>query len=167
MSTKTTENLKAAFAGESQAYMKYMAFAEKARKDGFRNVARLFTGIAFAERVHALNHHQVLTGGDATVRNLDVAIGGENHEVRDMYPAFLASAEEEGQKRAAQSMRYALEAEKIHAVMYENAKKAVVSGQDSALGDLFVCEVCGHTVEGEAPDTCPVCSARKEKYRQF
>lgn len=167
MSTKTTENLKTAFAGESQAYMKYMAFAEKARKEGFRNVARLFTGIAFAERVHALNHHQVLYGKDATATNLDAAIGGENYEVKDMYPGFKATAEEEKQGRAAQSMHFALEAEKIHAVMYEQAKQAVVSGKDAELGHLFVCEVCGHTVEGDAPDTCPVCKAPKEKYRQF
>lgn len=167
MSSKTKENLTAAFAGESQAHMKYLAFAEKAEKEGFRNVGKLFTAIAFAERVHAINHHRFLYGGDATEKNLDAAIGGENYEVSEMYPSFMTDAEAEKQTKAVQSIHFALEAEKIHSTMYAKAKKAVAAGKDIPAGDLYVCEVCGHTVEGSPPDVCPVCATRKEKFRKF
>ena len=167
MSPKTSENLKAAFAGESQAHMKYLAFADKAAKEGFKNVAKLFTAIAFAEKVHATNHHRVLYGGESTVKNLETAISGEDYEVKEMYPTFKAAAEAENQTSAVQSMYFALEAEKIHSVMYGKAKKAVKAGKDIQVGDIYICEVCGHTVEGHAPDNCPVCNAKKEKFRKF
>ena len=167
MSPKTNENLKAAFAGESQAHMKYRSFAGKAEKEGFKNVARLFTAVAFAEKVHATNHHRVLYGGDSTVKNLEMAIGGEDYEVKEMYPSFIKVAQEEKDTKAVQSMHFALEAEKTHSVMYGKAKEAVKAGKDVKIGDIYICEVCGHTVEDHAPDTCPVCSAKKEKFRKF
>ena len=167
MGTKTTENLKAAFAGESQAHMKYLSFAEKAEKEGFKNVAKLFTAIAFAERVHATNHHRVLFGGDGTVKNLETAIDGEDYEVKDMYPAFIKAAQADKETKAVQSMTFALEAEKIHSVMYGKAKEAVKAGKDVTIGAIYICEVCGHTVEDHPPDTCPVCNAKKEKFRKF
>lgn len=164
---KTQENLKAAFAGESQAHMKYLSFADKAEKEGFRNVARLFTAIAFAEKVHATNHHRVLHGNDPTLKNLETAISGEDYEVKSMYPDFIQAAQGEKETKAIQSMHFALEAEKTHSKMYGKAKEAVKSGKDTKVGVIYVCEVCGHTVEDHAPDTCPVCNARKERFRKF
>lgn len=167
MGPKTNENLKAAFAGESQAHMRYLVFAGQAEKDGLRNIARLFTAIAFAERVHAANHHEALCRGDRTVRNLDAAIEGEKHEVKEMYPGFLAAAEQEGEKRASASFRFALEAEKTHAALYSRAKVEAASGKDLRIGEIHICSLCGHTVDGAAPDKCPVCGANGDKYRQF
>jgi rubrerythrin len=167
MGPKTTENLKAAFAGESQAHMKYLAFADQAEKEGFKNVSRLFSAISFAERVHATNHHRVLFGTAATDRNLDAAIGGENYEVNDMYPAFKADAEKEKEDPASTSIHFALEAEKIHAVLFSKAKDAVKSGKDLPVGEIHICSVCGHTVAGDAPDNCPVCGAARKMFKKF
>ena len=167
MGPKTTENLKAAFAGESQAHMKYMIFADKAEKEGFRNIARLFSAVSFAERVHATAHHNVVFGVKPTSNNLETAIGGETYEVETMYPDFRAAAEKEGEQGALTTIRFALEAEKIHAKMYARAKAAAAGGKDLAIGDIFICSVCGHTTEGGAPDTCPVCGAKKEMFRKF
>ncbi|MBI5420180.1 MAG: rubrerythrin family protein [Deltaproteobacteria bacterium] len=167
MGPKTNENLKAAFAGESQAHMKYLAFAGAAEKEGFRNIGRLFTAIAFAERVHATNHHEALFGSTPTVKNLETAVGGENYEVKDMYPPFKAAADQEGEKQASLSFHFALEAEKIHAVLYSRAKEAAASRKDFQVGDIHICSVCGHTIVGAAPDECPVCGASKEKFRKF
>ena len=167
MGPKTTENLKAAFAGESQAHMKYMIFADKAEKEGFRNIARLFSAVSFAERVHATAHHNVVFGVKPTSNNLETAIGGETYEVETMYPDFRAAAEKEGEQGALTTIRFALEAEKIHAKLYSRAKAAAAGGKDLAIGDIFICSVCGHTTEGGAPDTCPVCGAKKEMFRKF
>lgn len=167
MGEKTTENLKAAFAGESQAHMKYLAFADAAEKEGFRNIARLFNAVSFAERVHALGHHNVLSGKTSTTGNLETAVGGETYEVNEMYPGFIATADAEGQKAASMAFRFAIEAEKLHAVLYARAKDAAAAGKDFGIGDIQVCPVCGHTVEGGAPDKCPVCGAKKEMFRRF
>jgi rubrerythrin len=163
----TQANLEAAFAGESQAHMKYAIFADKAEKEGYPEVARLFRAISFAERVHATNHLRELGGIGDTVANLEVAIGGENYENTEMYPAFNAVAKLQEEKGAMRSIHYALEAEKIHEAMYSEAKQTVAAGSDIQSASVFVCPVCGHTVIGEAPDKCPVCGASKEKYRQF
>jgi len=167
MRKMTEDNLKAAFAGESQAHMRYLAFADKAEKEGFPNVARLFRAISFAEQAHATSHLRTLGGIGSTVENLGEAIGGETYEVEEMYPSFLAVAELQGEKSAQRSMNYALEAEKIHAAMYQQARQAVQAGQDVALGTVYICEVCGYTVEGQVPDRCPICNAPKEKFRAF
>jgi rubrerythrin len=167
MRKMTQTNLEAAFAGESQAYMKYAIFADKAEEEGYPEVARLFRAISFAERVHATNHLRELGGIGDTVANLEVAIGGENYENTEMYPAFNAVAKLQNERGAMRSIHYALEAEKIHEAMYGEAKQTVAAGSDIQSASVFVCPVCGHTVIGEAPDKCPVCSAPKEKYRQF
>jgi len=167
MHKMTQANLEAAFAGESQAHMKYLIFADKAEREGFPNVGRLFKGIAYAEQVHATNHLKTLKGVGKTAENLGTAIGGETYEVEEMYPAFLAVAELQGEKGAVRSNTWALEAEKIHAEMYGAAKSAVEGGKDSEVGQVYVCSVCGWTGEGEPPDECLLCKAKKEKFVTF
>lgn len=163
----TSENLKAAFAGESQAHMRYLIFSEKAEREGYPNIARLFKAISFAEQVHATNHYRELGGINASPQNLRIAIDGETWEVEEMYPAYLAVAQLQQEKGAQRSMGYALEAEKIHAAIYTEAQKATEMGQDLKIGPVYICSVCGHTVEGEAPERCPVCNAKREKYVKF
>jgi rubrerythrin len=163
----TQANLEAAFAGESQAHMKYLAFADKAEKEGFPEVARLFRAVSYAEQVHATAHFKVLEGIGQTADNLQAAIGGETYEVEEMYPAFIAVAEVQEEKGAVRSNKFALEAEKVHAGLYEQARQAVLAGNDVALNTVHVCAVCGWTVEGDAPDRCPLCGAKKEKFVTF
>lgn len=167
MKEKTEENLKNAFAGESQAHMKYLAFADKAEKENFSNVARLFRANSFAEQVHATNHLRTLSGIKKTPENLQEAIEGETFEVEEMYPAFIKVAEEEQEKGAETVTKWALEAEKVHAVLYQKAKEAVAKGQDIEFNPVHVCQVCGFTAEGEAPDICPLCGALKDKFKRF
>jgi rubrerythrin len=167
MHKMTQANLEAAFAGESQAHVKYHIFAERAEREGFPNVARLFRAVSYAELVHATGHFKVLEGLHKTEDNLTAAIGGETYEVNEMYPAFIAVAEVQEEKSAIRSNKWALEAEKVHAGMYEMARQAVLAGEDAEVGNVHICAVCGWTVEGEAPDRCPLCGARREKFRKF
>ena len=167
MRKMTQANLEAAFAGESQAHMKYAIFADKAEKEGYPEVARLFHAISYAERVHATNHLRELGGIGDTVANLAAAMDGENYENTEMYPAFDAVAKLQEEKGALRSIHYALEAEKIHEAMYGQAKEAVKAGNDIKAAPVFICPVCGHTAIGEAPDKCPVCGLLKKKYRKF
>lgn len=167
MHKMTEENLKAAFAGESQAHMKYLNFAQRAENEGKPNVARLFRAVSLAEQYHASGHLRVLGGVGGTGENLAAAIGGETFEVDEMYPAYLAAANEQGEKQAQRSMTWALEAEKVHADLYARAKGAVDAGQDVALGKVYVCGVCGWTGEGEPPDKCPLCGAASAKFVTF
>jgi rubrerythrin len=167
MKEMTRENLSASFAGESQAHIKYLAFAAKAEKEGKPNIARLFRAIAHAEQVHAINHLKELDGVGDTVANLEAAIGGENFEVDEMYTAYLSVAEAQGEKGAQRSMTYAIEAEKIHADMYADAKEAAEAGEDMKIGEVYICPVCGFTHIGEPPDRCPVCKAQKESFKVF
>ncbi len=167
MRKMTEGNLEAAFAGESKAHMRYLIFADKAEKEGHANVARLFRAIAFAEQVHATNHFKNLDGLGATADNLQVAIDGETYEVEEMYPAFRAVAELQGEAGAVRSTTWALEAEKIHADLYGRAKTAVVDGQDLDVDKIHICEVCGWTGTGEKPDKCPICGAKAERIRTF
>lgn len=167
MKAMTKDNLKAAFAGESQAHMKYLAFAAKAEKEGKLNIARLFQAIAYAEQVHAINHLKELDGIGDTVANLEAAIGGETFEVEEMYAAYLAVAEDQGEKGAKRSMTYALEAEKIHADMFSDAKKTAEASEDIDIGEVHICPVCGFTHIGEPPDRCPVCNVKSEKFKVF
>ena len=167
MHAMTKENLAAAFAGESQAHMKYLAFAAKAEKEGKLNIARLFTAIAYAEQVHATNHLKELGGIGDTVANLGAAIDGETFEVDEMYAAYLAVADEQSEKGAKRSMTYAIEAEKIHADMYGDAKAAAEAGEDIQIGQVYICPVCGFSHIGELPDRCPVCNAKKESFKAF
>ena len=163
----TRANLEEAFAGESQASMKYGIFADVAEKEGFPQVARLFRAISHAERVHATNHLRVLGGINDTASSLDEAMGGEYHEVIEMYPAFDAVAHLQGEKGAQRSIHFALEAEKTHEKMYGEAKRLVEAGRDMESALVYVCPTCGHTVIGDPPDKCPVCGVKKEKFRKF
>ena len=160
----TAENLKAAFAGESQANRTYLAFAKKAEKDGFPGVARLFRAVAEAETVHAHAHFRVMGGPQATAGNLRTAIAGEAHEFQTMYPEFLQTAEAAGEKAAALSFRYALAVEKIHHGMYSEALAAIEAGRDVAAGEYHVCPVCGYTVHGAPDDKCPICGLAHDKF---
>jgi len=167
MRTMTQVNLETAFAGESQAHLKYLIFGEKAEKEGLPNVARLFRATAYAERVHARSHLAVLGDLGTTAKNLAAAVDGETQEVEEMYPAFQAVAELQGDRAAVRSTRRALEAEKIHAALYGKAKSAVDAGKDAELGGVYVCDVCGWTGEGEPPDECPLCRATKSSFVTF
>ena len=167
MRKMTEENLRAAFAGESQAHMRYLIFAEVAEKEGKPNIARLFRAIAYAEQVHATSHLRELAGIKGTPENLAEAIAGETFEVEEMYPAYDAVAELQGEKGAKRSVHYALEAEKIHAAMYQKAREAAQGGRDLELGTVYICPVCGYTVEGEVPEYCPVCGAPRDKFKTF
>jgi rubrerythrin len=167
MRKMTEANLWTAFAGESQAHMRYLIFADKAEKDGHTNVARLFRAISFAEQVHATNHLKALDGIDTTAVNLQTGINGETYEVEEMYPAFRAVAELQGEKAAVRSTGWALEAEKVHAALYSDAKTAVEGGDDVQIDEIFICEVCGWTGTGEKPDRCPICGAKAERIRTF
>ncbi|MBF0186129.1 MAG: rubrerythrin family protein [Magnetococcales bacterium] len=160
----TQENLQYAFAGESQANRKYLAFASKAEKEGFPQVAKLFRAVAEAETLHAHSHLRVLNGVGSTTENLQAAIAGEAHEFTHMYPGFVAEAEREGNKRAVQSMQTAMEVEKIHHVLFEQALAAVAAGSDLSDVEIYLCPVCGHVEFGQPPELCPVCNVKREKY---
>ncbi|NMC04921.1 MAG: rubrerythrin family protein [Candidatus Lokiarchaeota archaeon] len=164
MDGKTLDDLKAAFAGESQANRKYLAFSKKAAEEGFKGVALLFKAIAEAETVHALSHLNMF-GVGSTVENLQAAIKGENYEVTTMYPGFLKDAEGASEKAASKSIKFALEAEKIHERMYIDALQKIMDNKDIDVKKISVCGVCGHTVFGDAPDTCPVCNAKKSAFK--
>lgn len=164
---KTQKNLEEVFAGESQANRKYLAYSKKAEADGYPNVARLFRAAAESETIHALKHFKVIGAIRETAENLRDAIDGETHENLNMYPQFIEEAQAEGEKAAKISFQHANEAEKVHATLYESALKAVEKGEDQPKTDYFVCQVCGFTVENEAPDRCPVCGAKKERFKEI
>ena len=167
MHKMTKANLEAAFAGESQAHMKYLIFADKAEKEGLPEVARLFRAVSFAEQVHATSHFRTLGNIGTTGENLQTAIGGETYEVEEMYPAFIAVAQVQEEKTATRSNEWAMEAEKVHAGLYEQARQSVLTGNDVQMSTIHICEVCGWTVEGDAPGRCPLCGAKKERFRKF
>ena len=162
----TIENLEEAFAGESQANRKYLAFAKKADEDGLSQVAKLFRAAAEAETIHAHAHLRVLGGIKTTIENLEEAIAGEGHEFMEMYPEFLAKAQEEGNKPAEFSFKNALAVEEIHHSLYSKALKAVNGGGDLPKASIYVCPVCGNTVENDIPDTCPVCNVPGDKFTE-
>jgi rubrerythrin len=162
----TTEtNLKEAFAGESQANRKYMAFAKKAEQEGFSNVARLFRTAAEAEAIHASGHLSALDGIKSTADNLRAAIEGETHEFTEMYPPMLEQAQTENHK-AKRMFGYAIKAEAIHARIYKLALEAVAQGKDLAESNIYLCPVCGHIELGNPPETCPICGLKKDKFIQ-
>ncbi len=167
MKKHTEENVQSAFAGESQAHMKYMAFGDAAEREKLANVARLFRANSFAEQIHATNHLRTMSGIKKTADNLQIALDGENYEVTKMYPDFIKVAEDQGEKMAVTFFNYAMEAEKVHAGLYKRAKEAVDKGGDLDYFPIHVCGACGFTVEGEAPDKCPICGAPKEKFVKF
>ena len=160
----TSENLQEAFAGESQANRKYLAFAKQADKDGYAQVARLFRAAAEAETIHAHAHLRVMGGVKSTTDNLQEAIDGEGHEFKTMYPDFVAEAENEGNKPAVFSFKNALAVEEIHHGLYTEALNAVQSGSDLPETKIYLCPVCGNTVKGEVPEKCPICNTPKDRF---
>ncbi len=181
MNAMTETNLKSAFGGESMAHMRYLLWGEFAAKEGYSNVANLFKAVAYAERIHAGNHFKELKNevGDASVtagagfgqtttsENLQGAIDGENHEIEQMYPAFIAVANLQGEKGSIRSFEFALEAEKTHTALFANAKAAVDAKEDYAEDTVHVCDICGYTLTGALEDNCPVCKARTEMFTTF
>lgn len=164
---KTIEDLKAAFAGESQANRKYLAFAKKAEREGYPQVAKLFRAVAAAETVHAHNHFRVLGEIKSTAENLQAAIGGENYEVQVMYPEFIADAQAEGHTAAERTFDWAMQVEKIHEKMYQDAL-ANLGKEGEEEVEYWVCQTCGHTHVGpHPPDECPVCGAKASGYMRI
>jgi len=159
--TKTEKNLLEAFAGESQANRRYLAFAKQADKEGYTQVAKLFRAAAEAETVHAHAHLRTLGGVKSTAENLKEAVSGETHEFTKMYPAMIDDAKKEGSKAAERGFIYANEVEKVHAALYQNASDNLDTLEEA---DYYVCSVCGYTCENEAPDTCPVCGAKSTAF---
>jgi rubrerythrin len=159
--TKTEKNLLDAFAGESQANRRYLAFAKQAEKEGYPQAAKLFRAAAEAETVHAHAHLRALGGVKSTAENLKEAISGETHEFTEMYPAMIDTAKEEGSKAAERSFTYANKVEKVHADLYQKALDNLDALEDA---DYYVCSVCGYTCEDEPPDICPVCGAKSTAF---
>lgn len=181
MKSMIEDNLRSAFSGESQAHMRYLIFSDIAASEGLPNVSRLFEAISFAERIHATNHFKNLShltgafptlamagfGPSTTSDNLAIAIEGEQFDIEQMYPVYKNTAAFQNEKGAERSFEWAWKAEMIHAAMFQKAKQSADSGKDLRLGPVQICEVCGHTVEGDAPERCPVCNAPKDKFRKF
>jgi rubrerythrin len=161
----TEDNLHEAFAGECQAFRKYMMFARKAEGQGFPNIARLFRTAAEAERIHAEGHMAVLQEVKSTAENLEAAVAGETHEYTKMYPPMLAQAVSEDNK-AKRMFGYAVKAEEIHARLYAHALENAKAGKDMAESHFYLCPVCGHIEMGTPPATCPICGTRQEKFIQ-
>lgn len=161
----TPDNLKDAFAGESQANQKYRAFAKKAEADGFPNVARLFRTTAEAERIHAEGHLGALEGIGSTAQNLQGAIDGETYEFSKMYPPMVEQAESEGHK-ARRMFAWAVKAEAVHARLYKLALEAVQQGKDLAEQRFYLCPHCGHIEFGTPPQSCPICGAKASAFVQ-
>jgi rubrerythrin len=161
---RTTKDLMEAFAGESQANRKYLAFAAKADQEGYPQVARLFRAAAAAETIHAHNHLRALKGVKSTQENLEDAITGEIHEFKEMYPGMIAAAKDAGNKEAERTFSYANEVEKVHAELYQKYKDAM---EDKKMVDFYICPVCGYTVEEEPPENCPVCGAKGKVFKKI
>jgi len=181
MHQMTEQHLINAFGGESQANMRYLHFAKQAEKEQFFQVARLFKAIAHAEFIHAGDHYRELKhldggyvansmaafGPGDTSKNLGLAIKGETFEIEEMYPAYIEVAKFQNELEAKRSFEWSYATEKEHKKLFEKAKQAIDSGQDVEIGPIQVCQVCGFTLEGEAPDQCPICSAKKSQFTAF
>ncbi len=165
MATKTEQYLKEAFAGESQANRKYLAFAAKAEQEGYPQVARLFRAAAEAETIHAHNHLRALKGIRSTKENLEEAIAGETQEFKKMYPEMIEAAKQEGNKEAERTFHYANEVEKVHANLYQTLLNNLGKTQETF--PYYVCPVCGYTAEREAPETCPICGVKTDKFKKI
>ena len=181
MKETAEQNLINAFSGESMAHMRYLHFANQAGQEGYPHVARLFRAIAHAEFIHAGDHYREVKhlgggfvansmgafGPGETIKSLELAIAGETYEITEMYPTYIEVAKFQEEKRAQRSFEWAYAAEQTHKALFEKAKKAVKDKDDVELGPVQVCEVCGYTLEGDAPDKCPVCNAHKDKFNTF
>ncbi len=162
--SKTEKNLQEAFAGESQANRKYLAFAKKAEEEGYKQIAKLFRAAAEAETIHAHNHLREMGGIKSTKENLEQAINGESYEFQKMYPQMIEDAKAEGNDDALRSFSFANEVEKIHAELYKKALENIGKNPDV---DYYVCQVCGNTVENEPPEECPICGAKKQAFKKI
>ncbi len=165
--TKSEDGLKTAFAGESQANRKYLAFSKKAEQEGFPGVARLFYAAAAAETVHAHNHLRVLGGINSTADNLKDAIEGEFYEFTKMYPEFIEEAKNDGNESAERSFNYANEVEKVHHELFKKALELLENGKDLEDKPMYVCSVCGYTHQRNPPETCPVCNSPKKVFNKI
>lgn len=177
----TADFLRSAYGGESMAHMRYLIWADAADREKFPVIGRLFRAVAYAEWAHAKNHFNVLKdqvgdhtvpagaafGLTNTVENLQGAINGELHEIEQMYPVYLEAARFQEEKDAQKSFHYAVEAEKQHAELFKKAQDAAKEGKDLEDTKFNVCPVCGHTVEGDAPDRCPICGVKKDMFKEF
>lgn len=163
--SNTMDDLKAAFAGESQANRKYLAFAAKADQDGYPQIAKLFRAVAEAETIHAHTHLRALGEIKSTSENLQAAIAGEKYEVTSMYPEFIADAQKEEMKRALTSFKWALEVEKIHEQLYKNALADLDSPKEDV--DYYICPICGFTHEGPYAGKCPVCNTPGDRFQKI
>ena len=163
----TSENLNAAFSGESQANRTYLAFAKKAEKEGLSQIAKLFRAAAYAETVHALNHLEIIGKSKSTIENLKSAVSGETHEFDEMYPEFIQIAKKENKKKAEWSFNVANKVEKIHAGLFSKAIENLENNKELTDIDYYVCKVCGNTVESSAPDRCSICGAPKESFERI
>jgi len=161
---KTLENLKNAFAGESQANRRYLAFAQKADEEGFSQAAKLFRAAAEAETVHALNHLRTMGEVKSTAENLDTAISGETFEFKKMYPDYVKTANKEKNTQATWSFNVANQVEQVHANLFTKTAKALKAGKELPKVDYYVCSVCGNTVENEPPEKCPICGNPRSKF---
>jgi len=165
--TTSNENLQEAFAGESQASRKYLYFAEKADKEGQTKIARLFRAASEAETVHARNHLRAMDAIGTTEDNLKAAVSGEHQEFTVMYPDFIKTAQAEKNTKALISFNWANKVEKVHHGLYEQALEDLKANKKADSKPYYVCQNCGHTVEGEAPDTCPICGASKAQFKKI
>lgn len=165
--TKTEENLKAAFAGESQANRTYLAFAKAADKEGLPQIAKLFRAAAEAETIHAHNHLNVLGKVKSTEENLEAAVSGETYEFQNMYPQMIEDAKAEDNKNAIRTFDYANKVEQVHADLYKQALEAAKTKKDMPSAEVYVCPICGDTFVGEAPDKCPVCGMPKARFTKI
>jgi len=164
---KTKENLMAAFAGESQANRKYLAFSRKAEKDGFKNVSRIFQAIAEAETIHALKHFDIAGKIGGTLENLQAAAEGEHYEFSEMYPEFIEAARAENDDQALQTFEYANAAEKVHGGIFNELKDTVAKGSDAEDREVYLCPVCGWVGFDPLPDKCPICNTAKKAFKQY
>jgi rubrerythrin len=162
----TNDNLQQAFAGESQANRKYLAFAKKAEADGYPMVAKVFRAAAEAETVHAHAHLRAMGGIKSTEENLQEAVKGESFEFNQMYPDYIKQAREDDAKAALVSFQNAMAVEQVHYSLYVEALKSVQAGGDVKEAKVFVCSVCGNTVLDEPPEKCPVCGAPKKMFNE-
>jgi rubrerythrin len=163
----TTENAKAAYAGESQANRKYLAFSEKAAGEGFKNIATLFKAASEAEAIHAKKLLKALMAIGPTKENLKESIAGETYEYSQMYPGFIKAADEEKKTDAVLAFTYAMKAEQVHAKLYEKALALLQSGSDMGRDKIFLCPVCGNIELGKAPDKCPICGVFGKQFREI
>jgi rubrerythrin len=163
---KTKKNLEEAFAGESQANRRYLAYAKRAGDEGYPEIARLFKAIAEAETVHAMNHLRVMGMVDSTKSNIAKAICGEKDEIDKMYPEYIKEAKKEDNNRAKESFSYALAVERIHHRLLKEAGEKAKQGKDLEKKELVVCPVCGNTIWDKIPDICPICQTAKEKFEK-